>query len=106
MGVPNTGVLGPQTAAALGTLTGVRGRGVVFKVVTSGTETVSVSGVVAGTTATTGSIMAYNIATGALHSSVAMDDGTFYIPKIYTNSLTFTGSGSSDTKTVTYSFVD
>ena len=93
------------TAAALGTITGTTGRGIIFKVVTSGTETVSVAGLISGTVSSA-DYMCYNLATGALHSSVNMDDGTYYIPRIYTHDLTFTGSSTSDTKTVTYRLGD
>ena len=100
MAAPNSGVF-TGTAAALGTITGTLGRSVVFKVVTSSTETVSVTGTIKGA-AVSSQIMCYSLATGALHSSVSMDDGTYYIPQIYTDDLIFLGSGASDTKTVTF----
>lgn len=89
------------TAAALGTVTGTIGRAIVFKVVTSGTETVSVTGNIHSTTVSS-KIMCYSLATGALHSSADMDDGTYYIPECYTENLIFLGSAASDTKTVSY----
>lgn len=93
------------TAAALGTITGTQGRGIVFKVVTSGTETVSVAGLISEAVASS-KYMCYSLLTGALHSSADMDDGTYFIPRIYTHDLTFTGSSTSDTKTVTYRMID
>jgi len=89
------------TITALGSITNTRGKKVLIKVVTSGTETVSVAGIVDGTVSTTGKILFYSILTGALHSTADMDDGTFYIPMCYTETLVFTGSSTSDTKTVT-----
>lgn len=89
------------TAAALGTITGTVGKRIVFKVITSGTETVSVTGLINGTTASS-KYMCYSVATGALHSSADMDDGTYYIPFVHTETLIFLGSSTSDTKTVTY----
>jgi len=100
----NTGVFA-GTAAALGTVTGTRGRSVCFKVVTSGSETVSITGLINGTTVSS-QIMCKSLLTGALHSSVNMDDGTYYLEKVYTDNLIFLGSSTSDTKTVTYLFVD
>lgn len=100
----NNGVF-TGTAAALGTLTNVEGRGIVFKVVTSGTETVSITGLISATTSSS-KIMCYSLLTGALHSTTDMDDGTYYLPVVFTTTLTFTGSSTSDTKTVTYRLVD
>lgn len=100
----NTGVF-TGTAAALGTVTGSRARSIVFKVVTSGTETVSITGTIRSSTVSS-KIMCYNLATGALHSSTDMDDGTYYLPAIYTDDLIFLGSGASDTKTVTFRIGD
>lgn len=100
----NNGVL-TGTAAALGSVTGVAGKGIIIKVVTSGTETISVTGLISGTTASA-AMMFKNLATAVAHSGTAMDDGTYYLEKIYTDTLIFTGSGSSDTKTVTYRIVD
>lgn len=92
--------LGPQTAAALGTITGTLGKKVSIKVVTSGTETVSTTGALKDV-ATAGKIMWKAMLTGALHSSVDMDDGAYYLDSCPTESLVFLGSGASDTKTVT-----
>ena len=100
----NTGVF-TGTAAALGTVTGARARSIVFKVVTSGAETVSITGTIRGSTVSS-QIMCYNLATGALHSSVNMDDGTYFLPLIFTDDLIFLGSAGSDTKTVTFRIGD
>jgi hypothetical protein len=98
--------LGPQTAAALGTINGVRGKRVTVKIVTSGVETVSVTGQVAPGVASTGKIMFYSLVTGALHSTVDMDDGTFYLPRCMVDTLVFLGSGAADTKTVVVNISD
>ncbi len=94
------------TAAALGTIQGCRGKGVIFKYVTNGSETVSVTGIVGGAVASTGKIMCYALITGALHSTVDMAAATYYVPYCYTDNLIVTASGSSDTKTVTYCVMD
>src|ERR1700675_4244897 len=101
MAAPNSGVFGLQTAAALGTITGTLGRSIVFNVITSTSETVSITGTVKAS-AVSSKIMCYSLATGALHSSADMDNGTYYIPQIFTDSLIFLGSGTSDDKTVTW----
>lgn len=93
------------TAAALGTVEGVLGRTVVVKIVTSGTETVSVTGMISGSTVSS-KIMFYDLADGALHSSADMDDGTYFLPKCPVATLIFLGSASSDTKTVTWRWTD
>jgi hypothetical protein len=97
--------LGPQTAAALGTVNGVRGRKAIIKIVTSGVETVSVTGEVVPGQASS-QIMWKSLATGALHSSVSMDDGTYYLDFVYTDTLVFLGSGAADTKTVHIAIFD
>jgi hypothetical protein len=105
MAYRNVITLGPQTAAALGTVNGVRGRKVLIKVVTSGVETVSVTGeVVPG--ATSSAIMFKSLATGVVHSGTAMDDGTYYLDFCMTDTLIFTGSGAADTKTVNVAILD
>lgn len=91
--------LGPQTAAALGTVNGTLGKRVSIKVVTSGAETVSCTGALKD--AVSAQVMFKSIATGALHSSVAMDDGSYYLDFCPVESLIFLGSGAADTKTVT-----
>lgn len=104
MALVSQGVL-TGTAAALGTVSGLRNaKRVIFKIVTSGTETVSVTGLInTVTSVSTGSkIRAYNLNTGALAASSDMDDGDYLIDNLCFDSLTFTGSSTSDTKTVTY----
>lgn len=93
------------TAAALGSISGTAGKKVLIKVVTSGAETVSVTGIISGTTVSS-KIMFFSLATHAVHSSADMDDGTYYLENCYTESLIFTGSAASDTKTVTYKIID
>ena len=105
MATPNVGAF-TGTAAALGTVTNTAGRSIIFKYTTNGAETVSLSGIVAAAVASTGKIMCYSLATGALHSTVDMVAGTYYIPVIYTDTLVFTGSSTSDAKVITYRFLD
>lgn len=88
------------TAAALGTVTGARARSIIFKYVTSGSETVSITGTIKDGTASS-KIRCYDINTGALATSSDHAAGTYFIPLIFTDDLIFLASGSSDTKTVT-----
>lgn len=90
------------TAAALGSATSLgNAKRIVFKIVTSGTETVSVTGLISGTTYTD-KLRAINLNTGAVHSTADMDDGSYMIDNLAFEQLKFTGSSTSDTKTVTY----
>lgn len=90
------------TAAALGEITiDPSVTSVILKITTSGTETVSVTGLLDVSTYTN-DIMFFNLATGAVHSATAIQDITVYLDPKGLRSLKFTGSGSSDTKTVTY----
>jgi hypothetical protein len=89
------------TAAAVGTVGNTAGKAIVFRVVTSGAETVSITGLIAGSVVTD-KIMCYSLVTGALHSTVDMADGVYYIPQVVAGSLIFLGSGAADTKTITF----
>lgn len=91
------------TAAALGSVTNLgQAKRIIFKIVTSGTETVSVTGLLDGTTYTGSKLRAINLNTGAVHSSADMDDGDYLIDNLAFDQLKFTGSSTSDTKTVVY----
>lgn len=93
------------TAAALGTVGEVAGKSVVFKYTTNGSETVSVTGQISGSTVSA-KIMFFDLNTGALHTDDDMAAGTYFLPVCPTGTLIFLGSGTSDTKTVTWRWTD
>lgn len=89
------------TAAALGSVKLASGKGIVFTYTTNGAETLNVTGAVANAIVSS-KIMCYSLVTGALHSTVDMVAGTYFIPQVFTGSIIFTGSGSSDAKVVSF----
>lgn len=93
------------TAAAMGTINGTSGRNIVIKITVGGAETVSITGAIHSTTVS-GKIMLKSLLTGALHSTVDMASGTYFIENCPVDSLIFLGSAAVETKTVEYSFYD
>jgi len=89
------------TAAALGKITGVRGKSVAFNYTSSGTETVSVTGILTGSITTTNKLRFIDTLTQAAFASGDMTkDGCYKMENCPFDELVFLASGSSDAKVV------
>jgi len=89
------------TAVALGTIKDTAGKTVLLKITAGGAETVSVTGSVAGS-AVSSKIVCYSLLTGALHSTVDMGSGSYYIVNCPTGNLMLLGSAAVEAKVVDF----
>jgi len=93
------------TAAALGTVGNTAGKAIVFQITAGGAETVSVTGLISNGVASS-KILCYDLLDGALHSTVDMASGTYFIPQIFTANLIFLGSAAVESKVVDFILSD